>query len=347
MIVEDLLLEKCLSKGKRGDVFLTSKKNSSIKYITKRVEKNEKTSNDILNEKEILKELNNDKIIKILEIKETNKYYFILKEYCNGGSLNNCLEQYFEKYEKSFSEKIIQHLMKQIIECIYYIHGMNIMHRDINLNNILIVFETEEDQKSNNLLKAKIKLNDFCYATKISKELHKTIIGSPFHFEPGILNTLNNTGNLMDFQGYDEKADIWALGTICYQLIVGKTLFKGSNIKELMTVFSTGKYSVPLSCSQEIVDFIKNMLQFDTNDRLNAEELLKHPFLANNVNEFHKIDINKEKENIDTHGLNISFFKIKNEDNIKNINDFNNDNNFNDERIIKESNYDDYQVEEK
>ena len=47
MIVEDLLLEKCLSKGKRGDVFLTSKKNSSIKYTTKRVEKNEKTTNDI------------------------------------------------------------------------------------------------------------------------------------------------------------------------------------------------------------------------------------------------------------------------------------------------------------
>ena len=44
-------------------------------------------------------------------------------EYCNGGELSKALEKYQNKYNKPFSQVIVQHLMRQIIDAFKYIHG--------------------------------------------------------------------------------------------------------------------------------------------------------------------------------------------------------------------------------
>ena len=158
-------MEKCLGKGAYGEVYLTRKKGSSEKFATKRIDKrianSEKYKKYFKNEREILDELDHENIVKLLEVKENAKYYFLVKEFCNGGSLKSCLENYIEEYDKPFSQEIIQHLMKQIVEVIEYLHGLNIIHRNIKLENILVIFDSEEDKQKLNMLKAKIKINDF------------------------------------------------------------------------------------------------------------------------------------------------------------------------------------------
>ena len=69
-------------------------------------------------------------------------------EYCNGGELEKALEKYQLKYGKPFPEEVVQYLMRQIIDAFNYIHGKNVMHRDIKLENILLHFENEEDRKN-------------------------------------------------------------------------------------------------------------------------------------------------------------------------------------------------------
>ena len=173
MIVDDLTMEKCIGKGAYGEVYLTKKKGNTTKLATKRIDKkianSEKFQKYFKNEREILKELDHPNILKILDIKENTKYYFLVKEYCNGGSLKDCLEKYIEEYDKPFSQEIIQYIIKQLIEVIKYLHNLNIIHRNIKLENILVIFDTEEDKKKLNMLKSTIKLNDFFFRYKKNK----------------------------------------------------------------------------------------------------------------------------------------------------------------------------------
>ena len=170
MKVDDLIMEKCLGKSSYGEVYLTRKKGCSTLFATKRVDKkiadSEKYKKYFQNENEILKELDNNGIVKLKEIKQNSKYYFLVKEYCNGGSLKDCLDKYIEEYDKPFSQEIIQYIIKQIIEVIKYLHQKNIIHRNLKLSNILVIFDNEEDKQKINMLKAKIKLSGFFFFTK-------------------------------------------------------------------------------------------------------------------------------------------------------------------------------------
>ena len=308
MIVEDLIMDKCLGKGAYGEVYLTKKKGSSEKFATKRIDKkianSERYQKYFKNEREILNELKHENIVKLLEIKENKRYYFLVKEFCNGGSLKNCLDEYIEEYNKPFSQEIIQHLMKQIVEVIKYLHSLNIIHRNLKLENILVIFDSEEDKEKLNMLKAKIKINDFFFATKKTNSAHQTIIGSPFNMDPVILELFKAKGKLSPNLGYDEKADIWSLGSICYEMLTGNTMFSADNLEELMKEAEKGKYTLPLNSSKELVSFINGMLQYESDDRLSAEELFEQPFLNKNVKDFEKIDFQKIKGKINAKGLN-------------------------------------------
>lgn len=304
MIVDDLILEKCIGNGKRGEVYLTTKKgDNSNKYATKKIKKDNEKLKDINNEKEILKEIGNENIIRIYEIKENKQYYFIVKEYCNGLSLKDCLEQYKEKYGKPFSLEINQHIIRQVLECVNYIHNKYFIHRDLNMKNILVIFETEEDKNNINMIKAKIKINDFYKATRYTRSPHKTIIGSSSCPDPVTIDLLKNKDNA----GYNENFDIWSVGNIFYQILTGNHLIHAKNKQELIKHYESGLYTLPININKETIFFITSMLRSDPYERTSAKDLLNHPFLVKNVKDFERINIIKLKDNIGKNGLNVNF----------------------------------------
>ena len=126
MKVDQYILKDIIGKGKFGNVHLTSVENDPKKYATKlyereKVENNEMKRN-LQNEIKILKYLQHPNIIKLYDIKKSKKHFFLIFEYCNGGTLLEALEKYIEKFGKPFSEEIIQYLMLQIINAFKYIH---------------------------------------------------------------------------------------------------------------------------------------------------------------------------------------------------------------------------------
>ena len=99
MLVDDLTLLKCLGKGAFGEVYLTSKQGSKEKYATKKIEKKRFTANPrakkyLDNEINILKIIDHPNIVKLFTIKETSNFMYIIAEFCNGGDLSKCLEDY-------------------------------------------------------------------------------------------------------------------------------------------------------------------------------------------------------------------------------------------------------------
>ena len=315
MQVDNLILEKLLGKGSFGEVHLTRITGDSKLYATKvydreRIE-NTEAFKYLTNEINIMHNLNHPNIVKFIQVKKTKKHYYIVMEYCNGGELEKALEKYQLKYGKPFSEEIVQHLMRQIISAFKYMHGNQIMHRDIKLENILVNFESEKDKNDLNMLKATVKIIDFGFACKIGKNaLTYTTIGNPMNMSPLILKKLTSHGKVRQL-GYDMKADIWSLGAICYQMLIGKAAFDADDIDELVEKIEKGIYKVPTNLSKEVVSFLNGMLQYEPQARLTAEQLYNHQFLQENIQNFHTIDLNQVSNRVKKNELEIDTKKNK------------------------------------
>ena len=302
MLVDDLTLIKSIGKGAFGEVYLTSKQGSKEKYATKKIDKkyaaNPKAKKYLDNEIEILKEVDHPNIIKLYKVHETTQFYYLVTEYCNGGSLSDCLEDYKKKYKRPFPEETVQYLMRQIVSAIYYLHKKNILHRDIKLDNILVNFDSEEDKKDKNMKKVNVKIIDFGFARHLDpSQLAYSTLGSPINMDPGILRKLNKMENSRDY-GYDQKADIWSLGTICYEMLIGKCTFDAESMRELVSKVEKGNYFLPTYLSKEAVSFLNGMLQYDLKKRLSAEQLYNHKFLTKQYSELNRIDLKEASKNI-------------------------------------------------
>ena len=314
MKLDDYTLLKTIGKGAFGEVYLTSKEGTNQLFATKKVPKQKADSPSIkkyfINEISILRVIKHKNIIHFEAIKHTIHNYYIITEFCNGGGLSDCLEEYKKKYGKPFSEQIVQHLMRQIVDALKYLHGKRILHRDIKLDNILVNFENKDDKKNLNMLKAQIKIIDFGFATFLGKEdLTYSTLGSPINMDPLLLKKLiarNSTANTL---GYDEKADIWSLGTVCYEMLIGQGVFNAENMKDLIKKVELGTYHIPTNLSKEVVSFLNGMLQYNAKNRLSAEELSRHHFLTKNIKDFKNIDLKKVSNRIDNKGLNINIKK--------------------------------------
>ena len=188
-----------------------------------------------------------------------------------------------------------QYIMRQIVDALNYMHNKKIIYRNLKLENLLIYYEDENDKANEDIMKAKIKFTDFLFAKYLEKgELAKTVLGSPYTMSPLLLNKLTKAPNTEQL-GYDKKADIWSLGIITYELLVGINPFDSENMDELINKTNNGDYFIPAYLSNEAISFLNEMLQYEPQRRLSADKLFGHDFLKKNVKEFTKLDLEEIK----------------------------------------------------
>ena len=133
------------------------------------------------------------------------------------------------------------------------------------------------DERNRNI----VKITDFgasaTYKPKANKKVKnhkymKDTTGSPYYIAPEVLTS-----------EYDEKCDIWSLGVIMYTLLAGKPPFGGSNEAEIVKNVKTGIYDLTIPemsmISSEAKSLLIQLLQFDKNQRISAEQALKHPWI--------------------------------------------------------------------
>ena len=144
----------------------------------------------------------------------------------------------------------------------------------------MVNFDNDNDKNNVNMMRARIKIIDFGFAIQLSaSNLTFTALGSPINMDPIILQKYSKRGEDINRLGYDSSADIWSLGTICYEMLIGQAVFNAETLNDLIKKVENGSYQVPTNVSSEIVSFLNGMLQYNSKRRLTAEQLSKHEFL--------------------------------------------------------------------
>jgi serine/threonine protein kinase len=92
---------------------------------------------------------------------------------------------------------------------------------------------------------------------------------------PELLNTADTI--------YTEKVDIWAIGVLAYECLVGVSPFYDRDENKIIDNILQGRYVVPQSVSKEIEDFISITLQCDPKKRPTIQELIRHPVMTMEV----------------------------------------------------------------
>jgi len=161
-------------------------------------------------------------------------------------------------------ERDVAVIMKQVVDCLAYIHSHKIVHCDLKPANIAFVNKTD----------LKIKLLDFGLANrlKIGKGFRRA--GTPSYMAPEVIQ-----GN-----GFTESADMWAVGVILYELLLGEDIFQWlenrheNKCKKRIEELFTGSLKGMISKNAE--DCIKELVKYAPLSRPTARELLLHPFFT-------------------------------------------------------------------
>lgn len=287
-VVDNYVLERQIGKGQFGEVYKSYNKVSGEDIAVKTINRASlkgKFYELLENEIKVLRSCNNINIIKLHDIKKTKNNIYLMLEYCNEGDLM----QYLKEKGRLTEDEAIDFFI-QILNAFKTLVKNKIMHRDFKLANIL---------KHNGT----IKIADFGFAKLLGNEnLASTTLGSPLNMGPEVLQG----------KSYNNKADIWSVGTCLYELLVGKPPYTAKNIQELISNINNKPLRFPkgISISPVVEEVIRSMLVVDPNKRIDWEGLFNHP-----VNHFLEDKIMKEFEQTmgdDKDNLRASRFYVKN-----------------------------------
>ena len=202
---------------------------------------------------EILKIIKHRNILTLYEIFESHDFIFLVMEYIPG---KNMCEMIITK--RRFREEEAQKIFVQMVDALYYLHKMNICHRNITSNHILIDI--------NNVP----KLISFSYSTFYSKNQElKDSFGSLCHACPEIISE-------MPYK--PELSDTWSLGIVLYTMVAGYLPFSEENDERNKELIVCGKIEYPKEMSNKLKDLLKHILDPNPKKRYDLNKIMKHPW---------------------------------------------------------------------
>ena len=207
----DFEFKKKLGDGAFGHVWSVLHKATGKLYATKQVPKEKvlKMLKQFQREVYIMYELNHPHIIKLYNHFEDERFFYLIMEYSEGGNLFHKLYR-----ERQFLERVAAQYFREVCLAVEYLHldMPPIIHRDIKPENILL------DKNG------RIKLTDFGWSNYyIDEEPRMTVCGTLEYLPPEIVGHV----------AHDTSADIWCLGVLLFEMLVGYTPFK-ANAKDRM-----------------------------------------------------------------------------------------------------------------
>jgi len=171
--------------------------------------------------------LSHPNIVTIYDVGSEGHLQYIAMEYLKGQTLEDMIRK-----KVKFNYRIIAQIITQICNALDYAHDQGIVHRDIKPANIMIL----KDYRA--------KVMDYGIARIDSSSMTKTGIamGTPNYISPEQLKGLT----------IDRRADIFSLGVVIYEMLLGRRPFKGENITSLIYAILNNEPEKPSNVNPQI-----------------------------------------------------------------------------------------------
>ncbi|CAI4232627.1 unnamed protein product [Auanema sp. JU1783] len=196
---------------------------------------------------------------------------WLVMEFCGSGSVTDLVKS---SKGSSIKEEWIAYICREILRGLYHLHQNKVIHRDIKGQNVLLTDSAE------------VKLVDFGVSAQLDKTVGRrnTFIGTPYWMAPEVIACDDNAD-----ANYDSRSDLWSLGITCLEMAEGHPPL--CDMHPMRALFLIPRNPPPRlkrsgkKWSKKFESFIETVLVKDYHLRPFTDQLLRHPFIRDQLPE--------------------------------------------------------------
>ncbi|GAA5961702.1 hypothetical protein JCM21900_000638 [Sporobolomyces salmonicolor] len=259
----------------------------------------------------ILKRITHRNIVELKDCLKTDTHIYLIMDFCSAGDLSlyirkrgdlpsleasnhGLLEKgrgreldptkvlYPHPKEGGLNETIVRCFLGQLVDALRFLRAQNVIHRDIKPQNLLLQPAFAADLAAGHPPGIPVlKVADFGFARWLpSQSMAETLCGSPLYMAPEILR----------YEKYDAKADLWSVGAVLFEMSVGKPPFRAQNHVDLLRKIERGEDKikfpdekkveegsdkVPTKVAPDLKALIRRLLKRNPSERMSFEDFFR------------------------------------------------------------------------
>ncbi|GAA5917925.1 hypothetical protein JCM6882_006505 [Rhodosporidiobolus microsporus] len=260
----------------------------------------------------ILKRITHRNIVELKDCLKTETHIYLIMDFCSAGDLSIYIRKrgdlpsltasnqgllpdmrgrkeldpsrvlYPHPKEGGLNETIVRCFLGQLVDALRFLRAQNVIHRDIKPQNLLLQPAGAADLAAGHPPGIPVlKVADFGFARWLpSQSMAETLCGSPLYMAPEILR----------YEKYDAKADLWSVGAVLFEMSVGKPPFRAQNHVDLLRKIERGEDKikfpdekrveegsdkVPTKVAADIKALIRRLLKRHPSERMNFEDFFR------------------------------------------------------------------------
>lgn len=282
----------------------------AVKLIVRSKLKLRKLVENLEVEISILKTMSHPHIVGLLDYHQTTSHFHLVMDYCLMGDLlyfirkrhllvksHPVIALLLERYPSTpiggpgLNLTVVIHFLQQLVLALEFLRERLLVHRDIKPQNLLLCPPAHSQAQFKaggytGLWELPIlKIADFGFARVLPAALMaETLCGLPLYMAPEILR----------YEKYNAKADLWLVGAVLYEMCCGRPPYKALNHIELLKTIERAHDHVkfPLVQTQEVIEplkrVIRSLLKYNP-----AERVLFAEFFADEliITPLHGLDV--------------------------------------------------------
>jgi len=264
--------KKVIGSGSYGKVLKGKHKESGRSYAIKLIKKLPKTENyekarknqtqTLKQEMVVMQNSDHPNIVRLFDYFEDHTRIYLIMDLCTGGKLID-----FVARMKDFKESDASLLMKQAFAAMSYLHGSNILHRDVKPDNMLL------ESRSRPLEENTLKLVDFGLSCNIAPGQEvRLVAGTREYISPQAIDGR-----------YGTQTDMWSCGVTMYVLLCGYAPFRAESEAGLFAAIKRGNFVFPVadwrSVTENAKELIRSLLRLSPGERCTADQALEHEWV--------------------------------------------------------------------
>ncbi|KAF2033832.1 Serine/threonine-protein kinase atg1 [Setomelanomma holmii] len=305
-----------IGKGSFAEVYrgIHIEKRQSVAIKSVNMNKlNKKLKDNLVSEISILRSLHHPHIVSLIDCHETPSRMHIIMEFCELGDLSAFIkkradlvnhpqtQRMIEKYPNpvvgGLNEVIVRHFAKQMASALEFLRSKNYIHRDLKPQNLLLNPSSMYYSQSGTLERMPLaadassllpatgieslpmlKIADFGFARILpTTSLAETLCGSPLYMAPEILR----------YEKYDAKADLWSVGTVLFEMMSARPPFRANNHVELLRKIEERKdhirFPEGLISSRAMKNLIRALLKRKPTERMSYDSFFSDPVIREEI----------------------------------------------------------------